>query len=99
MAMSADERMFFRSSKGLSSLSFFKIASFRASASFWHILRKADFGEVCLNSHAIPLRPAQGIGKLLKFFLATIASEFQLSFGLAMHETNGQMTEGQKSSK
>jgi len=99
MAMTADKGVFSRSPKSLLLLYFLKIVSFRASASFWHILRKADFGEVCLNSHAIPLSPAQGVGKLLKFFLATIASEFQLSFGLAMHETNGQMTEGQKSSK
>jgi hypothetical protein len=97
--MTADERMFFRSSKALSSLSFFKIASFRASASFWHILRKGRIGEVCPNSHEISLRPTQGIGKLPKFFLVTIASESQLSLSLAMHETNARTTEGQKSSK
>jgi hypothetical protein len=96
--MTAGKRMFFRSSKSLSSLSFFKIASFRASASFWHIIRKGEFGEVCPNGHEIPLRPTQGIDKLPRFFLVTMASESQLSSSLAMNETNGRMTEGQNSS-
>jgi hypothetical protein len=91
--------MFFSNSKVLLSLTFLKIPSFRASASFWHILRKREFGEVCANWHEIPLRPTQGIGKLSEFFLVTIPGESQLSLNLALHETTGRTTEGQKSSK
>jgi hypothetical protein len=91
--------MFFSNSNILLSLTFLKIPSFRASPSFWHILRKGKFGEVCSNCHEIPLRPTQGIDKLSKFLLVTITGICQLSLNLALHETTGRTTEAQKSSK
>jgi hypothetical protein len=96
MAMTADKGVFSRSPKLLLLLDFLKIVSFRASASFWHILRKADFG-VCLNSHAIPETCTRDCK--LKVFSSDHGERIPTGFGLASHETNGRMTEGQKSSK
>jgi hypothetical protein len=70
--MTTDERMFFRSSNGLSSLSFLGIVfSPHICVVLAYSSHRQKKGEVCVNSYEISLRPSQGIDKLPKCFVVT----------------------------